>query len=73
MYDPASEKVRTCEAVYEGRILLAPKGEGGFGYDPIFFHDDLKKTNAEMAPDEKNAVSHRGKALRKAAEILKKW
>ena len=46
-----------------GTISFAPMGEGGFGYDPVFFLPKLKKTFAQLAPEEKNAVSHRGRAL----------
>ena len=46
-----------------GTIAFAPMGEGGFGYDPVFFLPKLKKTFAQLSPEEKNAVSHRGKAL----------
>ena len=46
-----------------GTIAYAPMGEGGFGYDPVFFFPELKKTFAQLAADEKNAISHRGKAL----------
>ena len=53
-----------------GRILNAPQGSGGFGYDPLFFDEDLGKTFAEIAPEEKNARSHRGKAFRALAERL---
>ena len=49
-----------------------PKGTKGFGYDPIFLNEDKNKTNAEMTPEEKNEVSHRGKALEKAKIILRK-
>ena len=48
-----------------GEIALEPKGENGFGYDPIFFVPSLGKTAAELTYEEKNAISHRGKALRK--------
>jgi len=51
------------EAACEGRIALEPRGEGGFGYDPIFYYPPLSKTMAELSPDEKNRVSHRGKAM----------
>ena len=47
-----------------GQILLAPQGQGGFGYDPVFYLPELQKTYAELRPEEKNAISHRGKALR---------
>ena len=46
-----------------GTISYAPMGEGGFGYDPVFFVPRLKKTFAQLSPEEKNAISHRGKAL----------
>ena len=46
-----------------GRILREPAGENGFGYDPIFYSDELEKTFAQAGPDEKNAISHRGRAL----------
>ena len=46
-----------------GRILREPVGENGFGYDPIFYSDELEKTFAQAEPDEKNAISHRGRAL----------
>ncbi len=72
IYDPRSDRIRTCEGVYEGRIALAPIGNNGFGYDPIFYNEELNKTNAQMTMEEKNRVSHRGKALRKAKEILEK-
>ncbi len=59
-----------------GTISYAPMGEGGFGYDPVFFVPGLKKTFAQLSPEEKNAVSHRGKALEqfktKLEEYLKK-
>ncbi len=57
------------EDTVEGEIAEAPKGDNGFGYDPIFYYPPLKKTMAEMTKEEKNSISHRGKALRK----LEKW
>ena len=60
----------------EGTIAFAPMGEGGFGYDPVFFVPELKKTFSQLTPDETNAISHRGKALKafqgKLEEYLKK-
>lgn len=53
-----------------GRILHRARGEGGFGYDPLFFHRRLGQTFAELAPEEKNAVSHRGRAIRAMAAFL---
>ena len=58
-----------CEGVWEGRVLDAPRGDGGFGYDPVFFLDALGRTAAELSFAEKNAVSHRGQAL---AQLLKR-
>ena len=52
-----------CEGIWEGRILDAPRGAGGFGYDPVFFVETLGRTAAELSRAEKNAVSHRGQAL----------
>ncbi|MER7442375.1 RdgB/HAM1 family non-canonical purine NTP pyrophosphatase [Micromonospora avicenniae] len=55
-----------------GRLLRAPRGDGGFGYDPIFMGDGQTRTNAELTPDEKDAISHRGKALRELAKLVAK-
>ena len=54
-----------------GELTREPRGENGFGYDPIFFYPPYEKTTAEMAPEEKNAVSHRGNALRVLNDKLK--
>lgn len=53
-----------------GQVLRAPRGHGGFGYDPIFLGDGRNRTNAELTPEEKDAISHRGKALRELAELV---
>lgn len=53
-----------------GKILKAPDGNGGFGYDPIFYCDELKKTFGNALPDEKNKISHRFRALTKLKTIL---
>lgn len=58
-------KTETFSGSCEGVILLERKGENGFGYDPIFYVPSKEKTMAELTPDEKNAISHRGAALRK--------
>jgi XTP/dITP diphosphohydrolase len=57
-------------AAAEGELLEAPRGDGGFGYDPIFYFPELGKTYAEISREEKNRYSHRGKAFRKALEFL---
>lgn len=62
----------TTLGVVEGRIGYEEKGEGGFGYDPIFYLPEFGKTTAELSEEEKNAISHRGRALRAMAEELKK-
>ncbi|HET9041155.1 MAG TPA: non-canonical purine NTP pyrophosphatase [Gemmatimonadales bacterium] len=59
------------EGACGGRILEAPRGDGGFGYDPLFFSDELGRTFGEATPEEKDAVSHRGRALRALAEALR--
>ena len=53
-----------------GRILRAGRGEGGFGYDPIFLGDGQSRTNAELSPAEKDAISHRGKAFRELSKVI---
>jgi XTP/dITP diphosphohydrolase len=50
-----------------GRILRAERGEGGFGYDPLFAADGNEVSNAELTPEQKDAISHRGQALRALA------
>jgi XTP/dITP diphosphohydrolase len=54
----------------EGRIAEAPRGQGGFGYDPVFFYPPYGKTMAEATPEEKNRVSHRGKAMLRLRDFL---
>ena len=56
-----------------GVIGYAPQGEDGYGYDPIFFLPEKKKTFAQLTGEEKNAISHRGKALEKFKEELEKY
>ena len=62
----------TTRAAIEGRIGYEERGEGGFGYDPIFYVPEFGKTTAELTAEEKNQVSHRGKALELMKEELKK-
>lgn len=59
------------EGIVEGRIVERESGAEGFGYDPLFVPDGYDRTFAEMTPDEKNAVSHRGRAVRKLAAFLR--
>ena len=54
-----------------GRLVRVPRGDGGFGYDPIFRADGHDRTNAELTPAEKDAISHRGQAFRALARILR--
>lgn len=63
-------RVETRRGTIEGRIAHEPAGENGFGYDPIFYYPERKMTTAQMSPEEKNELSHRGKALRLIREIL---
>lgn len=59
-----------CQGTWEGIITLAPKGENGFGYDPVFFVPTHNCTSAQLAPEIKNQLSHRGQALRLLVEAL---
>ncbi len=63
-------RIETRRATMEGRIAEEAAGENGFGYDPIFYLPDRKMTSAQLSPEEKNAISHRGKALRAIREVL---
>ncbi len=64
-------KVEMAEASCEGRIALDERGSGGFGYDPLFLVPEYGKTFAELPPAEKDKISHRGRALAQAMEILR--
>ena len=66
------EELYTAEGETEGRILTDERGERGFGYDSIFYSDELGKSFGEAEEEEKNGVSHRGRALKKLLEKLKK-
>lgn len=61
---------RVVDGLMTGRLVRAQHGAGGFGYDPIFVADGESRTNAELIPAEKDAISHRGKAFRALAEVL---
>ena len=60
------------EGVWQGEILAAPRGDGGFGYDPIFLDSKTEKTGAELPMDIKNRISHRGQALAKLRHQLER-
>ena len=61
------------EGIVEGRIIDREAGSEGFGYDPLFIPDGFDRTFAEMTADEKNAISHRGRAVRTLVEFLKNY
>lgn len=63
--------VEFCSGECDGVIAFAPRGEGGFGYDPIFYLPEMGKTMAELSPETKNRISHRGGAAEKARQLLK--
>jgi XTP/dITP diphosphohydrolase len=65
-------KVEFCSGECEGVIALGPRGNRGFGYDPIFYLPELGKTMAELPPEAKNKLSHRGRAAEKARAFLMK-
>ena len=64
-------EIRTCKGTIEGVIAYEQKGSNGFGYDPIVYVPEYGMTTGEMAPEVKNSISHRGKALEQMKEILK--
>jgi len=64
-------KVELCSGDCSGLITFEPRGEHGFGYDPIFYLPELDKTMAELTLEQKNKISHRGRAARKAAQVLR--
>ena len=69
---PNGDKL-TAEGDCFGTIAFAPMGEGGFGYDPLFFRPELRRTLAQLTAEEKNKISHRGAALRAFAAELKEY
>ena len=64
------ELIECFEGEIRGTIALAPSGENGFGYDPVFVPDGFDKSFAELTPEEKNQISHRANAFRKAIEFV---
>jgi len=63
--------VRTVDGVCEGIIAFGPAGSNGFGYDPVFYLPEADQTMAQLPPDVKNQVSHRGRAAKNALAVLK--
>jgi len=71
IFDPKTKKLGIYDGECQGMIGRQAKGSHGFGYDPVFFLPQLKKTVAQLTLEEKSKISHRGKALRKAKKFLK--
>jgi XTP/dITP diphosphohydrolase len=71
MQHPDDPQPLLAEGEWHGEILAAPRGSGGFGYDPLFLDPALGKTGAELPVEEKNRISHRGKALARLVQRLK--
>jgi XTP/dITP diphosphohydrolase len=69
LVDPSGRE-RVAEAAVEGRITRAPRGSGGFGYDPVFFYPPLGRTFAELPAEEKLRVDHRGGAVQALRRLL---
>jgi len=69
LLDPDGKSIEI-EETCQGRIVTVPRGENGFGYDPYFYLEAYGQTMAEISLDEKNKISHRGKALKKVVEAL---
>ncbi|MFI6989049.1 RdgB/HAM1 family non-canonical purine NTP pyrophosphatase [Nonomuraea wenchangensis] len=67
---PSGEQ-RVVEGTLPGHLVRAPRGEHGFGYDPIFVPEGERRTTAELAPEEKDAISHRGRAFRALAPLVR--
>lgn len=68
---PEDERPLVAEGRWHGKIARAPHGSRGFGYDPLFFVPELGKTAAELEPEVKNRISHRGKALARLLELIR--
>ena len=68
---PTDPSPLICQAAWEGRIILTPRGAGGFGYDPVFEVSGRGLTAAELSAEEKNRISHRGQAMRELVSRLR--
>ena len=73
MRNPQDPEPLIAQGVWRGEILRAPRGSGGFGYDPLFLDLQIGQTGAELAPARKNLISHRGKALALLVDSLKQF
>ena len=72
MRGPGDAQPLVAEAEWHGEIAREPRGSGGFGYDPLFYLKELDKTAAELDAEHKNRISHRGQALARLLELLKR-
>jgi XTP/dITP diphosphohydrolase len=70
--DPQGRILLTARDTVEGRVIRQARGSNGFGYDPLFLINELAKTTAELPPDQKHAISHRGKALRHLRALMER-
>ncbi len=70
-HDADDPQPMICEAEWHGEIVKTPRGSGGFGYDPLFLIPELRQTGAELKPEDKNRISHRGQALAQLAAKLR--
>lgn len=68
--NPLGQTILTARDAVEGRIIHSARGTNGFGYDPLFYFDDLACTTAELPPEKKHEISHRGKALRRMRKLM---
>ncbi len=68
--NPLGKIMLSVRDTLEGRILHTPRGDNGFGYDPLFYMDEHGQTTAQMPPEHKNQISHRGKALRRLRDLM---
>jgi XTP/dITP diphosphohydrolase len=71
--DPQGRVLYTTEGSVEGRVLREPCGDNGFGYDPLFLLPSLGRTTAQLPPEQKHAISHRGAALRRMRGLIERW
>ncbi len=70
--NPEDPQPLITQGIWQGRILEAPRGDGGFGYDPLFLDDKTGKTGAELPLDIKNRISHRGHAMRDMLHLIER-